>query len=238
MKLDLQYNELNQIPCCVLELPSLAELNLSSNQLTDIPDVPEWSPVLSVLDLSNNKLTNLPLNVVTSSLQNQNLAGNYIRNVPLCVCGFTTLHTLDLSDNSDILMLPSEMGRLSNLNSLNLKGLIDLNDPPRNVQRDTRDCICYLNSKLRCVKSFFWMKLMFVGCAKRGKTTLVARLQGKDCGDESTAGVDISEWQFRPNLSKKTFNFSIWDFGGGMKNTIPLINASFLHALFTSYSST
>ena len=214
MKLDLQYNELKQIPRCLPELPSLAELNLSNNHLTDIPDVPEWSSVLSVLDLSNNKLTTLPLNVVASSLRNLNLARNNLRNVPLCVCGFTTLHTLDLSDNPDILTLPSEMGRLSNLNRLNLKGLKDLNDPPRNVQRDTRDCIRYLNSKLRCAKGFFRMKLMLVGCANRGKTTLVARLQGRDCGDESTVGVDVSEWQFRPNLSKKAFNFSIWDFGG------------------------
>ena len=55
---------------------------------------------------------------------------------------------------------------------------------------------------------------MLVGCANRGKTTLVARLQGKDCGNESTVGVDVSEWQYRPALGRKIFNFSIWDFGG------------------------
>ena len=47
---------------------------------------------------------------------------------------------------------------------------------------------------------------MLVGCA--------ARLQGRDCGNESTVGVHISEWQFSPSLNKKIFNFSIWDFGG------------------------
>ena len=214
MKLDLQHNDLKQIPRCLLELPSLAELNLSHNQLTEIPDVPEWSSVLSVLDLSHNGLSTLPLNAVASSLRNVNISHNHIRNVPLCICGFTTLHTLDLSDNPDILTLPAEMGRLSNLTRLHLRNLKDLNDPPRNVQRDTRDCIRYLNSKLRCAKGFYRMKLMLVGCANRGKTTLVARLQGRDCGDESTVGVDVSEWQFRPSLGRKIFNFSIWDFGG------------------------
>ena len=46
------------------------------------------------------------------------------------------------------------MGRLTNLTRLTLKGL-NLSDPPRNVQKDTRDCIRYLNSKLRCAKGFY-----------------------------------------------------------------------------------
>ena len=214
VELDLQHNDLKQIPRCLLELPSLTELNLSHNQLTEIPDVPEWSSVLSVLDLSHNGLSTLPLNAVASSLCNLNISHNHIRNVPLCICGFTTLYTLDLSDNPNIRTLPAKMGRLSNLTRLHLRNLKNLKDPPRNVQQDTCDCIRYLNSKLRCVKGFYRMKLMVVGCANRGKTTLVARLQGRDCGDESTVGVNVSEWQFRPSLGKKIFNFSIWDFGG------------------------
>ena len=197
-----------------MELPSLQELNLSYNQLQSIPDVPEWSSVLSVLELSHNQLSTLPINAVASALRNLDISFNLFKNVPLCICSFTTLHTLDLSDNPDILTLPAEMGRLGNLNRLHLRNLKDLNDPPRNVQRDTRDCIRYLNSKLRCAKGFYRMKLMLVGCANRGKTTLVARLQGRDCGNESTVGVDVSEWQFRPGLGRRIFNFSIWDFGG------------------------
>ena len=214
MKLDLQHNELQTIPRCILELPSLCELNLSNNKLTDIPDVPEWSSCLTVLDLSHNQLNSMPLNAVATAIRNLNLSYNMFRTIPLCICSFTTLHALDLSFNPDILTLPAEMGRLTNLTRLTLKGLKDLNDPPRNVQRDTRDCIRYLNSKLRCAKGFYRMKLMLVGLANRGKTTLVARLQGRDCGDESTVGVDVSEWTYKPSLGKKPFFFSIWDFGG------------------------
>ena len=58
------------------------------------------------------------------------------------------------------------------------------------------------------------MKLMLVGYANRGKTTLVARLQGKEYGDESTVGVDVSEWWYRPSVGRRSFHFSIWDFGG------------------------
>ena len=57
------------------------------------------------------------------------------------------------------------------------------------------------------------MKLMLVGYSNRGKTALVARLQGKECGDEATIGVDVSEWWYRPSVGR-TFFFSIWDFSG------------------------
>ncbi len=214
MKLDLQHNDLNQIPRCLLELPSLGELNLAHNSLEEIPDVVEWSPCLTVLDLSFNQLSSLPITVVAPTIRSLNLSNNQFRQVPLCICSFTTLHSLNLSENQDILQLPSEMGRLNQLSRLGLQGLKDLNDPPRNLLKDPRHCIRYLNSKLRCAKGFYKMKLMLVGQANRGKTTLVARLQGKDCGNESTVGVDVSEWWYKPSLGKNRFQFSIWDFGG------------------------
>ena len=202
------------IPRCLLELPSLGEINLSHNRLMEIPDVPEWSACLTVLDLSFNQLTNLPLNAVAPIIRSLNLSHNNFRTVPLCVCSFVTLHSLNLSDNPDILTLPVEMGRLSMLNRLYLNNLKDLNDPPRNLQKDPHDCIRYLNNKLRCAKGFYRMKLMVLGMANRGKTTLVKRLQGKECGNESMVGVDVSEWWFKPRLGIKPYHFSIWDFRG------------------------
>ena len=134
--------------------------------------------------------------------------------MPTSICSLVTLYTLDLSENPDILTLPAEMGKLSILTQLNLKGLKDLNDPPKNVQKECGDCIRYLNSKLRNARGFFRIKMMVVGLADKGKTTLVRRLQGKDCGpNAATNGVDVSEWVYRPQL-RKTFLFSIWDFGG------------------------
>ena len=215
MKLDLQHNELTEIPRCLLELPSLTELILSHNHLVELPDVHEWSPGLTVLDLAFNELTNLPNTIVAPSIRTLNIGSNKFRFVPLCICSFTSLQYLDLSENVDILSLPVEMGRLSNLTKLGLQGLKDLSDPPRNVQRDARDCVHYLNSKLRSAKKFYRMKLMLVGKQDRGKTTLVTRLQGNEVvgPNQSTVGVDVSEWNYG-GIGKRRFQFSIWDFGG------------------------
>ena len=106
------------------------------------------------------------------------------------------------------------MGCLSILNKLTLTGLKHLRDPPRNMQKDARDCIHYLNSKLRTSQKFYRMKLMLLGNSDRGKTTLVARLKGLQVGQESTDGLDISEWSYSGGFTRKKYHFSIWDFGG------------------------
>ena len=149
MSLDLQHNELTTIPKCLLELPNLEKLNLRNNKLTEIPDVAEWSAQLTLLELSNNQLSSLPLNIVARAITSLNLSKNLFSVVPSCVCSFTTLLSLDLSDNPGILTLPIEMGQLCSLSSLNLKGLDHLRDPPPHVQRDCHECIHYLKGKLQ-----------------------------------------------------------------------------------------
>ena len=213
-KLDLQYNKLRIIPGCLLRLPSLGELNLAHNRLEELPEVLEWSPYLTVLDLSDNQLSSLPSKVVAPSIRSLNIANNKFLTVPCCISSFTTLHSLNLSSNSNIVALPREMGRLSYLSHLDLSGLKNLREPPKRLQKECRDCIRYLNSKLRNSRPFYRMKLMLLGYANRGKTTLVAWLQGKEYGDKSTVGVDISEWWYRPSKGRRAFCFSVWDFGG------------------------
>ena len=136
---------------------------------------------------------------------------NDFTSVPQCISSFANLEILDLSENKGIQMLPEEMGLLEKLQTLNLTGL-KLKDPPEQYCKSAKDCVGYLKSKLYNAKPFYSMKLMLVGRENRGKTTLVARLQGRDYGNQSTVGVDISEWKCDegPNI----FYFSIWDFAG------------------------
>ena len=176
--------------------------------------VEEWGPYLTHLDLSNNKLKNLPLNVVAPAIRSLNLSHNLFCDVPDCVCSFITLHSLNLSDNPGIRFLPAEMGQLSHLSRLNLKGLKDLSDPPEDKQGNCRDCIRYLNDKLCKFRSFYHMKLMVVGSASSGKTTLITYLRA--AGDENRAmlTMDMSHWTYRPSLMKKNFHFNVWEFKG------------------------
>ena len=150
--------------------------------------------------------------------------------MPLCICSFTTLHSLDLSDNSNIVALPAQMGRLASLSNLNLSGLKNLKDPPKALQNDCHECIRYLNSKLRNAKGCYRMKLMLLGNINRGKTTLVARLQGKEhlpVHDMAIgSGLNVSEWWYRPSIGRRAFHFSIWDFSSETGN--PAICRCFL----------
>ena len=208
----MQHNELVTFPSCLLELPSLKELNLSCNKLNQIPYVSNWSRYLSVLDLSENLLENLelPNDILAPSLHTLNLSRNNLIKLPACIGSFTNLRCFDISHNPYILSLPPEMGELSNLEELNVDGLIDLSDPPIKIQKDPQECIQYLKGKLYSMNKLFQMKLVVVGEKDSGKTPLVARLQGhSDILPQSTVGIDLSEWHY-----KRKYHFSIWKLGG------------------------
>ena len=142
-----------------------------------------------------------------------NLERNQFNRVPSCICSSKTLISLTLSHNPKIKVLPIEMGKLVHLQILQLSGL-NLKDPPKHLLGECRDCIRYLNSKLRNAQGLYHMKLMLVGCANRGKTTLVENLLGKEFKNKPTAGLDISEWWYQPSVNRKAFHFTIWDFRG------------------------
>lgn len=213
-KLCLQDNELTSIPSYLLELRNLCELILARNKLTSLPECELWSSSLITLDISQNSIVSLPANIRAARIRNLNLASNELSSVPLCICNFLTLQFLDLSGNKEIQILPIQMGRLNELIELNLTGLKKLRDPPKDVINNTKQCIQYLSNKLFCLKPFYRIKLLLVGMQNRGKTTLAAKLQGRECGNESTVGVDISEWEYKPTIMKKSFTFNVWDFGG------------------------
>eukprot|EP00731_Ephydatia_muelleri_P031260 Em0022g774a len=214
VKMDIQFNELNAIPGTLLELPNLVNLNISNNKLTTFPHLGKWSQSLAILDVSFNRLNTIPGEPTASSINTLNLANNELSAVPLCICSFTTLRFLDLSNNVGILTLPMQMYKLKELRYLNLKGLINLSGIPKSIQHDSQKVIGYFKSKSLPTTGYYRMKLMLVGKQNRGKTTLAARLQGRSCGNTSTVGVDVNEWEYKPSIGKKSFQFSIWDFGG------------------------
>jgi len=128
-KIDLQHNKLREIPSCLLELPSIVDLNLSRNHIVEFPDVPKWSVSLSVLDLSYNSLKSLPTSAVAPNLKSLNISYNQFRSFPQCITTFIELTTLNISHNSKIRVLPSEIHQLENLTSFDFDGIKGLRDP-------------------------------------------------------------------------------------------------------------
>ncbi len=221
-KLDLSYNDLQTIPSCLLALPCIQELNLLSNQLIEIPDIAKWSPSLAVLDLSHNQLTALPVGVIAAGISSLDLSHNKFRYVPECVCTFTTMNSLDISWNTNILALPDRMGLLKNLTRLNVTGLPNLHDPPESIRGSCRECIQYLSHRLRGSKPFHGMKTVVMGCPEGGKTTLVRALRGKERSKSFSVeplveGLSISTWHYNLGFGKRPFTFTMWELGGAAK---------------------
>lgn len=212
-------NELVSVPQSLLELPSLSQLLLSHNRITRLPDVSECAAGLALLDLASNQLSTFPQKMAAPSLHTLDISSNQFSAVPVGICSLTSLRVLDISLNSEISVLPVEMGRLSRLIALNLSGLENLHDPPRILQESAQDCVLYLKSKLCGVRKLYRMKLVLVGKPSGGKSRLAACLKhSDDCNAEdyqpTEDGVSVSEWLYAPAARDKKFHFSIWDFKG------------------------
>ena len=215
-KLELHYNNIKAIPKSILELPSIKELNVSHNKVSALPNV-SWSASLAQLNLSHNELETLPDGVTercADSMKVLQLDHNHLREVPDCVCFLCKLNTLDISNNSSILVLPVGLGRLKELKQLNLNGLHNLQDPPSSICENSATCLSYLKSQFVKQSRYYRMKLMLVGKQHVGKTTMVGCLQGKQYPEGSTIGVDIGDWSYWLSMFKPTFTFSVWDFAG------------------------
>ncbi|XP_065658512.1 leucine-rich repeat serine/threonine-protein kinase 2 isoform X3 [Hydra vulgaris] len=211
-KLNLNSNKLQDVPSELFKLPNLRILNLSSNQLIHLPNVKEWSPCLTTLTLEKNLLESFPLHVEILKLKHLYLADNRLKCVPESICNLKCLETLDISRNVDIHSLPVSMGKLSKLIQLGLDGL-EIEDPPPEYKKP-KEILNYLKGKLRHSKAYYKMKLMIIGFPQQGKTTLLKRLKDDTNYniDKSTHGIDIEEITI--SLSRKDFNFRVWDFAG------------------------
>jgi len=213
-ELDLQWNKIREIPHCLFELPCVSNLNLSHNNIIEIPDVPQWSTSLSAVDLSYNHLSTLPNSVVAPHLNELNISNNQFYYFPHSVCSFVGLTRLNIAYNSKIRTLPNELIWLKNLFDLNLNGLNSLIYPPKSACVTAVDCICFIKKHVRNVRGFYLVKLVVLGKYGVGKSTIVARLLGKEHKNVVPGGLNISKWKYSPSYNRKTFHFSIWDFDG------------------------
>ena len=213
IRVDFSNNKLTDITAGLFQLPNLSVLNLSHNKLTHLPDIPIWSAALTNVDLSNNLLTSMPMNITASALTSLNLSKNKLSEVPLCVCTFTKLTSLDISDNPSIKSLPYEMSLLNQLEELNLKGLKRLKEPPKSSLVSVKECVLYLQSKLRSyADGKDCMQLMIVGNSEFGKSGFTHMMHDRGFIYNNDIRVCVREWEYRPNVTKRLFRFRTWIF--------------------------
>lgn len=212
------------VPRFLLVLPNLKVLDLSSNSLEDIPPPISWSTQqLKELVLADNKVRKLSLDGVEkwAFLERLILSGNNLKQVPKRIGELASLTSLDLSRNTGITHLPDEMGRLTNLWDLQLVDLkLDLDSAI--LESKAQELIEFLHSKLKNSIPYYRMKLVAVGQAGVGKTTLLNQLQDLDGAPRPHRDIEVRDWVVRDHkVACKTcyrkgvsYVISTWDFKG------------------------
>ena len=210
-------------PRFLLTLPNVKVVDLSSNNLEDIPPPISWSTQqLKELVLADNKIKKLSLEGVEkwAYLERLNLSDNCLKSVPGRIGELKSLASLHLSRNTGISHLPDEMGRLSNLWDLQFVGLkLDLDSAI--LESRAQELIGFLHSRLKNSVPYYRMKLVAVGQAGRGKTTLLNQLQ-ENIASGPHHDVMVREWCARDTKAeckachRKTVNYVIntWDLKG------------------------
>jgi len=166
---------------------------LGDNQLTNLPESITKLSNLTRLNLSKNQLTNLPESITNlSNLTRLYLRRNQLKNLPESITKLSDLTRLDLSKNP-LETPPLEVAE---------KGIAAIRDYFEQLKQDSD----YL----------YEAKLLIVGEAGAGKTTLAKKIQDPDYQlkeEDSTQGIDVINWHF-PYNKERDFRVNTWDFGG------------------------
>ena len=214
--LELQGNNIKRVPNGIFELPFIKEIDISHNNLIEMYDDCRWSDSLESVNLSHNMLTYLSVSVVAPYLRSLDISHNRFDYIPSCLKNFKLLRNLNVSYNVSIIKIPITLGFLKHLTKLELEGLTNVVDPPRDVLNDFTTCMEYLNDKLYHNTPFYHLRLMLMGLPGVGKTTLAHLLAKNSSTSASDQGenVFLSEWSYSPSSNVPTHHYSIWDVPG------------------------
>jgi len=132
-----------------------------------------------VLQLSRLGLAVLPEAIgQLTGLTTLDLSGNQLTALPEAIGQLTALTTLDLSSNR-LTVLPDAIGQLAGLITLDLSRNPQLSDPPPEViARGTQAVLAFLRARATSSIERWHSKVLVVGEATVGKTSLVKRLLG------------------------------------------------------------
>jgi GTPase SAR1 family protein len=132
-------------------------------------------------------------------------------------------------DDGRVRQIPPEILNLPHLEELNVGGQPIEIPPPEIVKEGVEAIKNYWRQRQEVGIDYLCeAKLVIIGEAGAGKTTLAKKLQNPDYTlepqEHSTEGIDVVRWSFpaalrvkkdgREDLHRSDFNVNIWDFGG------------------------
>ncbi|VDL72174.1 unnamed protein product [Nippostrongylus brasiliensis] len=189
-------------------------------------DTLEW---LKTLNVSDNQLEVIPIcsknKVLFQNLSILDVSSNLIKSVSVDIARLSGLSVLNLSNNKRVQTLPPELGMLSRLWSLSLKGC-QLKEP-LDTMVNTDNCktveiVAHLKTILEESKTYHHLRLLILGSDGVGKSQLWEGLRSEAVQKKAPLqfeSVRVTEWKFEAKKSKGEsplgpIAFSAWDFTG------------------------
>ncbi|CAH1797193.1 unnamed protein product [Owenia fusiformis] len=241
--LNISHNNLKCLPMPESwRCKKLRHLNLSNNQLCNVSiPPPSKSPMTPFSKVKGFFQTAKPAIITEDEdllvlpkfedLHLLNLSNNHLLQVPPSICKLKYLETLNIKGNPHITELPKGLGNLKIYCHIKFDEGQATNIPKQLLQGNEmnrhRDILAFLCTQLRQSVPHHSMKLMVVGKEKRGKTSLLAALQGKPSPiyNVATNGIVVEEWKLLATQAKKSqkskdlanlpdITFSTWDLAG------------------------
>lgn len=227
----LGVNRIASLPDALGDLRNLTDLRLWANALTSFPESVTRLPELRVLSLGQNRIGDAPASLARlQKLTGLYLFDNKFTSIPEEVYRLGALEELSFgnyaprpkkpkgeAEGNRIKEVSPEIVRLGRLSQLELKGNPVEIPPPEVVAEGAAAVRNYFRQLEAQGKDYlFEAKLLIVGEAGAGKTTLANKIENPDYelrDEDSTKGIEVRQWAFRME-DGRPFRVNIWDFGG------------------------
>eukprot|EP01104_Vermistella_antarctica_P016973 TRINITY_DN591_c0_g1_i1.p1 TRINITY_DN591_c0_g1~~TRINITY_DN591_c0_g1_i1.p1 ORF type:complete len:1378 (-),score=383.37 TRINITY_DN591_c0_g1_i1:59-4192(-) len=197
----LGHRRFQTFPKILFEIPKLQKCDLFNNQLIEIPPRVKLLEYLEVLFLHHNHLRSLPHEIgMLHWLRKVDVSNNGLERVPDSLSLLPNLVELDLRKNR-LQVIPEVYGTLTKLKKLLVMGnpLKGMSLPKDAMKRGDLAIHTYIKSqclagKRKCNR----IKLMVMGNAAVGKTTLIKSLMVREAKAKSKKGdqIQIAELDF------------------------------------------